>query len=226
MATGFMMNRMDTRRAHSSLFALCCACCRAGRLGGRCRAWSGLFPGKAVLVIDGGAPRTVPVGANVGGVRLLAVDQDSATVDIGGKRQRLAIGQHAHSRWRRRRRRRSTSLTADGRGHFITTGTVNGATDPLHGRHRRHQRGPGRFRCAPRQCQPGQCAAGNGADGERHDPGLGGDPGNVRVGESRLNEVEGIVHQHDMPMALLGMSFLNRMEMKRDGQTMTLRKRY
>ncbi|MCC6659173.1 MAG: TIGR02281 family clan AA aspartic protease, partial [Rhodocyclaceae bacterium] len=33
-------------------------------------------------------------------------------------------------------------------------------------------------------------------------------------------------HQHDMPMALLGMSFLNRMEMKRDGQTMTLRKRY
>ena len=48
----------------------------------------------------------------------------------------------------------------------------------------------------------------------------------VRVGDVTLNEVEGIVHQHDMPIALLGMSFLNRMEMKRDGQTMTLRKRY
>ena len=48
----------------------------------------------------------------------------------------------------------------------------------------------------------------------------------VRVGDVTLNGVEGIVHQHDMPIALLGMSFLNRMEMKRDGQTMTLRKRY
>ena len=82
--------------AHSSLTALLCACAALP-------AWAvdvgvvGLFPGKAVLVIDGGAPRTVPVGANVGGVRLLAVDQGSATVEIGGKRQRLAIGQHAHT---------------------------------------------------------------------------------------------------------------------------------
>jgi aspartyl protease family protein len=29
-----------------------------------------------------------------------------------------------------------------------------------------------------------------------------------------------------MPIVLLGMSFLNRMEMKRDGDTMTLRKRF
>jgi aspartyl protease family protein len=29
-----------------------------------------------------------------------------------------------------------------------------------------------------------------------------------------------------MPIALLGMSFLNRMEMQRDGSTMTLKKRF
>jgi aspartyl protease family protein len=29
-----------------------------------------------------------------------------------------------------------------------------------------------------------------------------------------------------MPVVLLGMSFLNRMEMKRDGETMTLKKRF
>jgi aspartyl protease family protein len=29
-----------------------------------------------------------------------------------------------------------------------------------------------------------------------------------------------------LPIALLGMSFLNRMEMRREGQTMTLKKRY
>ena len=48
----------------------------------------------------------------------------------------------------------------------------------------------------------------------------------VRVGEIVLNDVDGLVHQQDMPMVLLGMRFLNRMEMQRDGQTMTLKQRY
>jgi aspartyl protease family protein len=38
--------------------------------------------------------------------------------------------------------------------------------------------------------------------------------------------VEASVHEHDMPVALLGMSFLNRMEMRRDGATLTLIQRY
>lgn len=185
----------------------------------------GLFPGKAVLVIDGGAPRTVPVGANVSGVRLIAVDQDHVTVEIGGKRQRLAIGQHAHSGGDGGGAQ-TTSLTADGRGHFITTGTVNGATI--------------RF-----MVDTGATSVALGASDARRanvstanarqvmvQTANGITPAwlvtlaTVRVGDVTLNEVEGIVHQHDMPMALLGMSFLNRMEMKRDGQTMTLRKRY
>ena len=48
----------------------------------------------------------------------------------------------------------------------------------------------------------------------------------VRVGDIVLNNVDALVHQQDMPLTLLGMSFLNRMEMQRDGQTMTLKKRY
>jgi aspartyl protease family protein len=48
----------------------------------------------------------------------------------------------------------------------------------------------------------------------------------VRVGDVVMNQVEAAVHEHDMPIALLGMSFLNRMEMKREGQTMTLKKRF
>jgi aspartyl protease family protein len=41
-----------------------------------------------------------------------------------------------------------------------------------------------------------------------------------------LNGVDGVVQEHDMPFVLLGMSFLNRMEMQRSGETMTLRRRY
>ena len=48
----------------------------------------------------------------------------------------------------------------------------------------------------------------------------------VRVGDVMLNQVDAAVHEQDLPIVLLGMSFLNRMEMKREGQTMTLKKRY
>ena len=41
-----------------------------------------------------------------------------------------------------------------------------------------------------------------------------------------LHNVDALIHQSEMPMALLGMSFLNRMEMQRDGSTMTLKKRF
>ncbi len=185
----------------------------------------GLFPGKAVLVIDGGAPRTVSVGTSVGGVRLVGVDHESATVEVGGKRQHLAIGQHAHGGGDGGGSQ-TTSLTADSRGHFITTGTVNGTTI--------------RF-----MVDTGATGVALGAADARR-ANINVDNGrpvmvqtangltqawlvtlnSVQVGDVTLNGVEGMVHQHDLPMALLGMSFLNRMEMRRDGQTMTLRKRY
>lgn len=185
----------------------------------------GLFPGKAVLVIDGGAPRTVAVGSTFGGVKLIAVDQGSAMVEIGGRRQRLVIGQHAHA-GADGGGARTTSLTADSQGHFFTTGTVNGATV--------------RF-----MVDTGATSVALGAsDARRANVNLANARSimvqtangiaqawlvtlnSVRVGEITLNEVEGTVHQQDLPVALLGMSFLNRMEMKRDGHTMTLRKRY
>ncbi|KAB2937604.1 MAG: TIGR02281 family clan AA aspartic protease [Rhodocyclaceae bacterium] len=219
-----MSFRRILRLAHSSLLAPSLA---AAALP----VWAadvgvvGLFPGKAVLVIDGGEPRTVAVGASVGGVRLLAADQDSATVAVGGRRQRLAIGQHAHSGVDGGGQQ-VINLTADARGHFITTGTVNGATI--------------RF-----MVDTGATSVALGAsDARRANIGLANARpilvqtangvvqawvvtlNSVRVGDVILNEVEGTVHQHDMPVALLGMSFLNRMEMKRDGQSLTLRKRY
>ncbi len=218
------MGKRTGRVAHSSLTALFCACVALP-------AWAvdvgvvGLFPGKAVLVIDGGAPRTVPVGANASGVRLLAVDQESATVEIGGKRQRLAIGQHAHSGGDGGNAQ-STSLTADGRGHFITTGTVNGATirfmvDTGATSIALGASDARRANVSTANARPVMVQTANGVT-QAWLVTLS----TVRVGDVTLNEVEGIVHQHDMPIALLGMSFLNRMEMKRDGQTMTLRKRY
>ena len=49
----------------------------------------------------------------------------------------------------------------------------------------------------------------------------------LRVGDITLNNVDAAVIEGDkLPIALLGMSFLNRMEMKRDGMTLTLIRRF
>jgi aspartyl protease family protein len=48
----------------------------------------------------------------------------------------------------------------------------------------------------------------------------------VKVGNITLRDVDATVHEHDLPIVLLGMSFLNRMEMRRDGTSLTLTQRY
>ena len=187
---------------------------------------AGLFPGKVLLTINGGTPRIVPVGAQTGeGVRVVSVEGDTATLEIDGKRRTLRVGQNVASQ-ASTGGPQSAVLTADGRGHFLTTGVVNGTSI--------------RF-----LVDTGASMISLGAGDARRigiDPGKG-EPGivntangqarvsrvkldSVRVGDIVLNNVDATVHQHDLPFALLGMSFLNRMEMQRDGDTMTLKKRY
>ena len=49
----------------------------------------------------------------------------------------------------------------------------------------------------------------------------------VRVGDITVNNVDAVIIDGDkLGIALLGMSFLNRMEMKRSGDTLTLIKRF
>jgi aspartyl protease family protein len=48
----------------------------------------------------------------------------------------------------------------------------------------------------------------------------------VRINGITLRNVPGVVLEVDMPQALLGMSFLNRMDMRREGGALYLRQRY
>jgi aspartyl protease family protein len=48
----------------------------------------------------------------------------------------------------------------------------------------------------------------------------------VKVGPLVLHGVDAIVMENDLPIVLLGMSFLSRTEMERDGNRLTLRKRF
>lgn len=185
----------------------------------------GLMTDKAMVVIDGGKRQTLTVGgSSVEGVKLVAVESGAAVFEIDGKRRRMQIGQSVVSA--AKAEKPSLVLSADGQGHFITPGSINGesmrfivdtgATFISMGAGDAR-----RARIDLAKGTPGQTMTANGV-AQVWRVRLN----NVKVGNITLHDVDATVHQHDMPIVLLGMSFLNRMEMRRDGTSLTLTQRY
>lgn len=185
----------------------------------------GLFPGKAVLVVDGGAPRTYEIGSTVApGVKLVAADQSSATLESRGRRELIPMGSHVNRQ--APSAQAGTALQADERGHFIAQGMINGS--------------PVRMLVdtgASLIALPAADAKRMGIDYLRGGRGTVSTANGVvpvyrvrldtvRVGELELNQVDALVQEQGLPIALLGMSFLNRTEMRRSGEQMTLQRRY
>lgn len=185
----------------------------------------GLFKDKAIVSIDGGKPRTLGVGQTMGGVKLLAADSDSASFDVDGKRRTLSMGQ-SFAGGAATGERQSVALTADARGHFAAAGSLNGypmsflvdtgataiainATEA---------------RRIGLDYKAGQAVGVGTAAGMV--PAWRVKFNTVKIGGITLNQVDGLVVETGLDVPLLGMSFLNRMEMRRDGQTMTLTQRY
>jgi len=185
----------------------------------------GLFGGKAVVSVDGGAPRTVRAGERLAdGVRLLAVERDGAVFEIDGKRRTLKIGQPYVSR--APAAAASVTLSADAAGHFIAEGTVNGAAM--------------RFLVdtgATLVALPAADARRAGVIYANAPQGIvstAGGPARaykvkldaVSIGGVSVANVDAVVLDKGLSVPLLGMSFLGRMDMQRVGQTMVLRKRF
>jgi aspartyl protease family protein len=180
----------------------------------------------AVLALDGGDPKTVKVGQKWHGITVLAVERGQATVEIEGKERVLKIGQHYRGAPAPAGDRQSVTLSADTRGHFTAEGSVNGV--------------PVRFLVdtgATLIALPASDAQRLGINylkGARGTVQTAGGPAaayrvqldTVKVGDIVLNNVEGMVIEQGLGVALLGMSFLNRVEMKREGQMMMLIRRF
>jgi len=187
----------------------------------------GLFPGKAVVVIDGGAPRVLTAGQKpVDGVALVSTDRETATLLIDGQKRTLKIGQHQGGT-ASAVSAQSATLTADPRGHFVVDGQINGGSvrflvDTGATTVSLSSADAVRLGIDYRKGQQALMGTANGAAVAyriRLDT--------VRVGDIVANNVEAAVLEGDqMPFALLGMTFLNRMEMKRIGETMVLIKRF
>lgn len=186
----------------------------------------GLFPNKAVVQIDGGALQTLAVGQKTAdGIVLLAVDADGATFAVHGERVTLGLG-HGHTSSDSSAAAK-VLITADERGQFLTNGLVNGITI--------------RFAVdtgATMIALPARDATRLGLDYRKGSkvamytangsvPAYHVTLDTVRLGDVTVHGVDAAVLDGDgLPIALLGMSFLRRMDIKREGEIMTLTQRY
>jgi aspartyl protease family protein len=185
----------------------------------------GLFPNKAVVQIDGGKLQTLSIGQKTAeGVTLLAVAHDGATFEIDGQRLTLGLG---HARMKASTATAAVMVMADERGQFATNGEVNGiairftvdtgaslvALPAIEAR---------RLGLDYRKGPPVLMSTANGtAAGYRVQLDT------VRLGDVTVHAVDAVVMEGEgLPVALLGMSFLRRMDIKREGEIMTLTKRY
>lgn len=224
MATGNMVGS-QSRKMTDHFTRLLALCLFAGGVAAQELGLAGIMGSKALLTINGGDPRTIALGQTVDGVKVLSIQGDQVVIEIGGKKRLLRVGQHAVGAPAADGSGKIV-LTADHQGHFLTQGTINGtsvrflvdtgATMISLSASDAHRIGIDSSR--------GQKGMTNTANGQAVVTKVQLDT--VRIGDVTLHGVDALVHQGELPVTLLGMSFLNRMEMLRDGSTMTLKKRF
>ena len=187
----------------------------------------GLFNNKAVVIINGGKPKTLSVGQVSEGVKLLAADSKTATLQIEGKTKQLGMGQAVSVGGSSASASSSATLYANAQGQFISDCQINGAslkfvvdtgatTVALNS-------GDAKFANIDyKHGEPVQVSTANGVVTAYRVT-----IANLKIGGITLSQVEANVLEGGSPsMVLLGMSALNRLDMKRQDIALILTKKY
>jgi len=187
----------------------------------------GLFNNKAVVIINDGKPKTLSVGQSSDGVKLLSANSQTATFQIEGKTRQLGMGQAASVGGAGANSSPSVTLYANAQGHFVSECQINGAS-------LKFLLDTGATTVA---LNSGDAKFAK-IDYKKGEPVLVGTANGVvtayrvtiaslKIGGITLNQVEGSVVEGGSPsVVLLGMSALNRLDMKRQDIAMTLTKKY
>jgi aspartyl protease family protein len=178
-----------------------------------------LAPGKVEFVANGSAVRALRAGqVSPEGVRLVGATASQATLEFDGERHVLGLGES---------NRAVVAITADARGQFFTTVHINGrsttaivdtgATALALGAAE-----AARLGVSYAGAQRVRMYTANGETwGYRVQLPV------VRLGAIAVSNVEAVIQAgpHPLRETLLGMSFLNQVEMRRSGNTLTLSRR-
>ena len=182
-----------------------------------------LFSNKAIVNIDG-KRRTLVVGeTSPEGVKLIAADSEEAVLEVAGKREAYPLGMHISVGYTPAEKT-EVHLWADSSGMFKAQGSINGQSveflvDTGASTIAMNAQQAKRFGLNTSSGQVVQVATASGIE-TGHKINLN----RVKVGEIELFGVDAIVMPGAFPAEiLLGMSFLERLEMERSGKKMLLR---
>jgi aspartyl protease family protein len=187
----------------------------------------GLFSDRAVLLIDGQQHVLKTGQRGPGGVRLLAADSESALLEIDGREVEARLDGRITAR-KRTADVQEFQIWRNSAGMYTTVGSINGLTVSflvdtgsskvaLNADEARRLGIDFRVRGTP-------TAVGT-ASGVARAWAVTLDT--VKVGSLELHNVGAVVLEGNTPQhALLGMTYLGRLEIDNDGRLMTLRKKY
>ncbi len=191
-------------------------------------ALQGMLGNRALLIVDDSEPKSVAPGESWRGVKVLSTAGDTAVLEIKGQRVNLRVGDSPASVGARQpvASGRTIVLPMGSDGHFSGGGSINGhavqfTVDTGASVIALGEGEAGRLGLNYRAGQPVRIGTANGAaNGWRIKL------ASVRMGDVEIYDVEAVVVPQGMPFVLLGNSFLNRFQMKRENETMTLERRY
>ena len=191
-------------------------------------ALAGMLGSKALLVVNGAAPKTVAAGDTHEGVKVISTTTDQALIEQAGKRFTLRLGDAPVHLGAAKSGGKGNKivLTAGSGGHFMTAGQINGravqfmvdtgATTVAMGALDAERAG-----LNYKSGQPVMMSTANGVT-----QGYRIKLDSVRVGEVEVLGVDAVVTPQAMPFMLLGNSFLARFQMLRDNDQLTLTRKY
>lgn len=188
-------------------------------------ALTGILGSKALLVVNGTAPRALAAGERHQSVAVVSVGREDAVIEVDGARRTVRLGEAPVSVGERGGSGQRVLLMGDSQGHFAGTGQINGramqflvdtgATTVALGEPEAQRLGL-RYRDGDKV----RMQTANGAV-----QGWRVRLDTVRVGEVQVLGVDAVVLPHALPHVLLGNSFLRGLQMSRNNEQMVLEKR-
>ena len=187
---------------------------------------NGMLGARSALLIIDGEPRTIEVGAVAKGVKLVALEDGRAIVEYGGRRQTLTLGAAPGRVVPQASAPRQIVLPMGAGGHYTSIGMINGQVTSF-------LVDTGATSVAISQIEAeklglrymyGKRIVTQTANGVV--PAYQLQLGTVRIGDVEVRDIEAIVIPGTMTHVLLGNSFLNRFQMRRENDVMTLELRY
>lgn len=200
----------------------------AGPAAAQSVALQGMLGNRALLMVDGGTPKSVAPGETHQGVKVVSTTSDQAVVEFGGRRHTLRVGEAPASVGGGAAPAGGSRivLTAGSGGHFMTEGAINGRAAYFMVDTGATSVGMGasdaeRLGINYRSGQPIQMSTANGVT-----LGYRVKLATLRIRDVEVREVDAVVSAQPMPFILLGNSFLNRFQMRRENDQMVLERRY